>query len=139
MACIHPVVLCGGSGTRLWPTSRKSYPKQFAPLLGSESLYQTTLRRMSGEGFATPLVVTGDSFRFMATDQALAIGLTDARVVVEPCPRDSGPAILVAALMLEETPDDIMLIAPSDHLITDTAAFLDAVRAGIERSKEDVQ
>ena len=61
---IHPVILCGGSGTRLWPASRAAYPKQFAPLVGHESLYQATLRRLSGEGFAAPLVMTGDAFRF---------------------------------------------------------------------------
>jgi len=136
MAPIHPVILCGGSGTRLWPSSRKAYPKQFAPLLGPESLYQTTLRRFSGEGFTAPLVMTGDEFRFMATEQATVIGLTDARVVVEPCARDSGPAILAAALMLEESPDDLMLVAPSDHVIADTSAFLAAVRAGMAPAED---
>ncbi|SIO59716.1 mannose-1-phosphate guanylyltransferase / mannose-6-phosphate isomerase [Rhodovulum sp. ES.010] len=130
MTRIHPVILCGGSGTRLWPASRKSYPKQFAPLIGRESLYQTTLRRFAGGEFAAPLVMTGDEFRFMATEQAAAIGLSDARVVVEPCPRDSAPAILAAALMLAERGEDLMLIAPSDHVIADPAAFLAAVRAG---------
>ncbi|TDX18416.1 mannose-1-phosphate guanylyltransferase/mannose-6-phosphate isomerase [Rhodovulum visakhapatnamense] len=136
MPDLHPVILCGGSGTRLWPASRKAYPKQFAPLLGQDSLYQTTLRRFSAEGFTAPLVMTGDEFRFMATDQAAAIGLADARVVVEPCPRDSAPAILAAALLLEGTPDDLMLVAPSDHVITDAPAFLDAVRAGTAAALE---
>jgi mannose-1-phosphate guanylyltransferase/mannose-6-phosphate isomerase len=75
MSLIHPVILCGGSGTRLWPVSRKAYPKQFAPLVGRESLYQMTLRRFAAEGFAAPLVMTGDTFRFMATDQAAESGL----------------------------------------------------------------
>ena len=131
MTSIHPVILCGGSGTRLWPSSRKAYPKQFTPLIGEESLYQTTLRRLSAEGFAAPLVMTGNDFRFLATDQAAAIGLIDVRVVVEPCPRDSAPAILAAALMLENTPEDLMLIAPSDHVIADTDSFLASVRAGV--------
>jgi mannose-1-phosphate guanylyltransferase/mannose-6-phosphate isomerase len=64
---IHPVILCGGSGTRLWPVSRKAYPKQFSPLLGRESLYQMTLGRFAAEGFGAPLVMTGDAFRFLAT------------------------------------------------------------------------
>ena len=64
---IHPIILCGGSGTRLWPSSRKAYPKQFAQLISDESLYQMTLRRFAGEGFAAPLIMTGDDFRFMAT------------------------------------------------------------------------
>ena len=67
---LHPVVLCGGSGTRLWPSSRKAYPKQFAPLRGDETLYQATLKRFSGEDFAAPLIMTAEDFRFMV-DNAL--------------------------------------------------------------------
>jgi len=130
---IHPVILCGGSGTRLWPASRKAYPKQFAPLLGDETLYQATLRRFSAENFAAPLIMTAEDFRFMALEQATAIGLSDARVVIEPVARDTAPAILVAALLLtEDDPDALMLVAPSDHVITDPAAFFDAVAEGVE-------
>jgi len=127
---IHPVILCGGSGTRLWPSSRKAYPKQFVPLLGARSLYQATLGRFRGEGFAAPLIMTGEDFRFLATDQARAVGLMDARVVVEPSGRDTAPAILAAAMLLEAHADDLMLVAPSDHVITDLPAFLAAVEAG---------
>ena len=128
---IHPVILCGGSGTRLWPASRKAYPKQFAPLLGRDSLFQMTLRRFAGPRFAAPLVVTGDAFRFLVLDQAAAAGLTDLRVVVEPEPRDTAAAVFTAALMLlREDPDALMLVAPSDHVIADDAAFLDAIDAG---------
>ena len=133
---IHPVILCGGSGTRLWPASRKAYPKQFAPLLGEHSLYQGTLGRFSGEGFAAPMVMTGEDFRFMAVEQAGALGLSDARVVVEPVGRDTAPAILAAALMLEATPEDLMLVAPSDHVMTDQAAFLEAVKAGVSAAED---
>nr|WP_237402576.1 mannose-1-phosphate guanylyltransferase/mannose-6-phosphate isomerase [Rhodovulum sulfidophilum] len=134
---IHPVILCGGSGTRLWPSSRKAYPKQFAPLIGRESLYQRTLRRFSGGGFAAPLVMTGNEFRFMATEQAAAIGLSDARVVVEPLGRDTAPAILAAALMLErDDPEALMLVAPSDHVIADLPAFLAAVEAGCPPARD---
>jgi mannose-1-phosphate guanylyltransferase/mannose-1-phosphate guanylyltransferase/mannose-6-phosphate isomerase len=132
---IHPVVLCGGSGTRLWPASRKAFPKQFAPLVGRESLYQSTLRRLSGPRFAAPLILTGDDFRFMATEQARAIGLSDARVVVEPVARDTAPAILVAALLLQDEPDALMLVAPSDHVIADVPAFLEAIDVGAEAAK----
>ena len=127
---LHPVILCGGSGTRLWPSSRKAYPKQFAPLLGDNSLYQGTLARFSGEGFAAPLIMTGEDFRFMAVEQAAEMGLSDARVVVEPIGRDTAPAILAAALMLENTPDDLILVAPSDHVMSDVEAFHAAIRAG---------
>ncbi|NND19291.1 MAG: mannose-1-phosphate guanylyltransferase/mannose-6-phosphate isomerase [Silicimonas sp.] len=127
---LHPVILCGGSGTRLWPSSRKAYPKQFVPLLGEKSLYQGTLARFSGEGFAAPLIMTGEDFRFLAVEQAAAVGCSDARVVVEPVGRDTAPAILAAALMLEDTPDDLMLVAPSDHVMEDVGAFHAALRAG---------
>ncbi len=127
---IHPVILCGGSGTRLWPVSRKAFPKQFAPLLGEESLYQSTLRRFSGADFAAPMIMTGNEFRFMAVEQVGALGLADAQVVVEPTGRDTAPAILTAALLRERTPDALMLIAPSDHAIADDAAFVEAVRKG---------
>jgi mannose-1-phosphate guanylyltransferase/mannose-6-phosphate isomerase len=135
VAVIHPVILCGGSGTRLWPVSRKAYPKQFAPLVGAESLYQMTLRRFAAEDYAAPLVMTGDAFRFLATEQAAETGLADARVVVEPVGRDTAPAILTAALMLEETPDALMLVAPSDHLMADPAAFHSAVKKGAEAAR----
>ncbi|NDR57063.1 mannose-1-phosphate guanylyltransferase/mannose-6-phosphate isomerase [Aliiruegeria sabulilitoris] len=134
---IHPVILCGGSGTRLWPSSRKTYPKQFAKLLGTESLYQSTLRRLSGEGFGHPLVMTNETFRFMASQQAAAIGLLDAQVVVEPCLRDTAPAILTASLILErdEGADALMLVAPSDHVIADVPAFLASVQQGVDAAQ----
>jgi mannose-1-phosphate guanylyltransferase/mannose-1-phosphate guanylyltransferase/mannose-6-phosphate isomerase len=91
-----------------------------------------TLARFSGGGFAAPLVVTGDDFRFLVTEQAEAVGLTDARIVVEPAARDTAPAILTAALMLEDDPDALMLVAPSDHVIGDVPGFLRAVARGAE-------
>lgn len=135
MTTIHPVILCGGSGTRLWPTSRKAFPKQFSPLVGDESLYQQTLRRLSGRMFAAPLVMTHEDFRFIAREQAEAAGLMDARVVLEPVGRDTAPAILSAALIHAGTPDDLLLVAPSDHLIEDVPAFHDAVLAGVEAAR----
>lgn len=133
---IYPVVLCGGSGTRLWPVSRKAYPKQFAPLIGDDSLYQMTLKRLSGADFAAPLIMTGDDFRFMAMEQAGDIGLSDARVYIEPVARDTAPAILTAALILRDEPDAMMLVAPSDHVIADTAAFLSGVKAAAEAAEQ---
>ena len=137
---IHPVILCGGSGTRLWPASRKAFPKQFAPLLGEESLYQATLRRLTGPGFTRPVVVTNDRFRFLAAQQAAATGLTDAQVVVEPAGRDTAPAILAAALMIardaEEGTDALMLVAPSDHVIGAAERFREAVVAGAGAARD---
>ncbi|MEL6570941.1 MAG: mannose-1-phosphate guanylyltransferase/mannose-6-phosphate isomerase [Pseudomonadota bacterium] len=129
---IYPVILCGGSGTRLWPVSRKAYPKQFVPLIGDDSLYQQTLKRLSGPAFAEPLIMTGDDFRFMAMEQAGDIGLSDARVYIEPMARDTAPAILTAALLLKDQPDAKMLVAPSDHVIADVPAFVSCVEAAAE-------
>ncbi len=136
MTVLHPVILCGGSGTRLWPSSRKAYPKQFVPLLGEKSLYQGTLERFAAEGFAAPLVMTGEDFRFLAVEQAEALGLSDAHVVVEPVGRDTAPAILAAALTLQATPDDLMLVAPSDHVMGDVKAFYDAIKAGRQAAED---
>ncbi|MBK1637252.1 mannose-1-phosphate guanylyltransferase/mannose-6-phosphate isomerase [Rhodovulum adriaticum] len=132
---IHPVLLCGGSGTRLWPLSRKSYPKQFAKLLGDESLFQASARRLSGIGFETPLVVTGDPFRFIVTEQLAGIEKAPQAVLIEPEGRNTAPAILAAALHLEKTdPDALMLVAPSDHVIPDSDAFRAAVAAAAEQA-----
>ena len=126
---IHPVLLCGGSGTRLWPLSRQSYPKQFAPLLGAESLFQGSARRLSGEGFADPVIVTGDAFRFITSEQLAAVGLKPAATLIEPAARNTAPAILAAALWLSgQDLDALMIVAPSDHVIPDTAAFRAAVQ-----------
>ncbi len=130
---ITPVLLCGGSGTRLWPLSRKSYPKQFAELLGDESLFQASARRLSGADFAAPLVVTNAEFRFIVTQQMAAAGIDPGAVLIEPEGRNTAPAVLAAALWLEQTdPDALMLVAPSDHVIPDAGAFRRALQTGTE-------
>lgn len=121
---IHPVLLCGGSGARLWPISRKSYPKQFAKLIGEESLFQASARRLSGHGFAAPTVVTGEDFRFIVTEQLAAVEQVPMAVLIEPEARNTAPAILAAALWhLERGQDTLLLVAPSDHVIPDARAF----------------
>jgi mannose-1-phosphate guanylyltransferase / mannose-6-phosphate isomerase len=133
---IIPVLLCGGSGTRLWPLSRKSYPKQFVPLLGAQSLFQASAQRLSGIDFSPLIVVTSDAFRFIVTEQLAEAGIDPAAVLIEPGPRDTAPAILSAALLLSETnPDDLMLIAPSDHVIPDSASFSKAIHCGVDAAK----
>ena len=127
---IHPVLLCGGSGTRLWPLSRKSYPKQFARLVGDESLFQTSARRLSGAGFAAPVVVTGSDFRFIVTEQLGKVGIEPAAILIEPSARNTAPAILAAALAVAaEAPEALVLVAPSDHVIPDADRFREAVQA----------
>ncbi len=129
---ITPVLLCGGSGTRLWPLSRKSYPKQFSSLIGEESLFQGSVRRLQGDQFAEPVVVTADPFRFIVVQQMAATGVTPNAVLIEPEGRDTAPAILAAALHVAKTsPDALMLIAPSDHVIPDTVAFDAAISTAI--------
>lgn len=129
---IVPVILAGGAGTRLWPVSRKSYPKQFAPLLNQgESLFQATIARLTGPAFDTPMVLTGSDFRFIVTEQLAAQHCSARAVLIEPDGRNTAPAILAAALWLQaHNPDCLMLVAPSDHAIPDSAAFADAVAQG---------
>lgn len=133
---ITPVLLCGGSGTRLWPLSRKSYPKQFVPLVGDETLFQASARRLSGPDFAPPLVLTNAEFRFIVTEQMAEIGMDPGAILIEPEGRNTAPAVLAAALWLEKTdPDGMMLVAPSDHVVPDAAAFREAVRAGTQAAQ----
>ncbi|MDR6267580.1 mannose-1-phosphate guanylyltransferase/mannose-6-phosphate isomerase [Roseobacter sp. N2S] len=130
---IHPVLLAGGSGTRLWPLSRKSYPKQFSPLLGDESLFQASAKRLSGADYAAPMVLTNDAFRFIVTEQLSNIGIEPASILIEPEGRNTAPAVLAAALYLAQSdPDALMLVAPSDHVIPDVAAFNGAVGAATQ-------
>ena len=132
MAKITPVLLCGGSGTRLWPLSRKSYPKQFTPLLGPLSLFQEAAKRLSGDGYGDPIIVTNSDFRFIVTEQLAAIGQMPGAVLIEPEGRNTGPAILAAALhALASDPDAMLLVAPSDHDIPDAAAFRAAVATAL--------
>lgn len=133
---ITPVILAGGSGTRLWPLSRKSYPKQFVPLLEDTTLFQAVARRLSGATehftFARPMVLTNALFRFIIAEQLTQEGIDPDAILIEPEGRNTAPAILAAALHLAaRQPDAIMLVAPSDHVVPDIAAFQDAVGKGL--------
>lgn len=129
---ITPVLLCGGSGTRLWPLSRKSYPKQFAALSGADTLFQQAAQRLSGPGFAAPVVITASDFRFIVTEQLAAAGVDPGTILIEPAARNTAPAILAAALHLAAgDPQAVLLVAPSDHVVPDAAAFSAAVRAAM--------
>ena len=132
---ITPVILCGGSGTRLWPLSRASYPKQFGRVLGERSLFQEAVARLPETAFAKPVIVTTAEFRFIVTEQLGAIGRAPGAVLIEPEGRNTAPAILAAALTIAETaPDGLMLVCPSDHAIADAEAFRSAVAAGAEEA-----
>ncbi|MGD9917153.1 MAG: mannose-1-phosphate guanylyltransferase/mannose-6-phosphate isomerase [Paenirhodobacter sp.] len=134
---IYPTILCGGSGTRLWPLSRKSYPKQFVPLLSNETLFQASALRLAGEGFAAPLVLTNSDFRFIVTEQLAAVGIDPGAVIIEPEGRNTAPAVLAAALfLLRSDPEAVLLVAPSDHAIPDPAGFRETVMRGLEAVAE---
>jgi mannose-1-phosphate guanylyltransferase / mannose-6-phosphate isomerase len=128
---IVPLVLAGGTGTRLWPVSRDAMPKQFLPLVGEKSTYQQALMRVSEPDlFAPPIVMTSDAFRFFARHQAEELGI-DATVVLEPVRRDSGPAIAAgAAFARRRDADAIVLAIAADHVILDADLFAEACRAG---------
>ena len=126
---IHPVILSGGSGTRLWPMSRTLYPKQLLTLLGRESMLQQTVRRIAErETFAPPLLVANEEHRFIIAEQLREIAVVPRALLLEPVGRNTAPAACIAALALTETePDPLMLLMPSDHTIGDVDAFVDAI------------
>jgi mannose-1-phosphate guanylyltransferase/mannose-6-phosphate isomerase len=125
-----PLILSGGSGTRLWPVSRKNLPKQFLELAGNGTLFQQTIARTRQlPDVATPIVVASEDHRFLAADQLLDAGIKDSTIVLEPLARNTAPAIALGALQaLQRDPDAVLLVLPADHLIGDTAAFVDAVK-----------
>jgi mannose-1-phosphate guanylyltransferase/mannose-6-phosphate isomerase len=130
-ALIHPVILCGGGGTRLWPRSRPARPKPFLPLLGERTLFQQTLDRVADAArFAGPMVVAGEAHLPLIREQ----GGPGLALIAEPMGRNTAPAIALAAHRLP--PDAVMLVCPSDHYIADTAAFVAAADAGAELARE---
>lgn len=131
---IYPVILCGGSGTRLWPRSRAVKPKPFLPLIGQTTLFeQSTARCSAAAGFAPPVVVTGTAH--LDHVEAQLGGNADAEVIVEPSARNTAAAIALAALRLPE--DAVMLVCPSDHHIADVSAFQATARAAAALARED--
>ncbi len=130
---VQPVVLSGGSGTRLWPLSREKYPKQLLPLVGEESLLQGTVRRVEGVAgveLAAPMVVCNEEYRFIIAEQLRLMG-KEGVIVLEPVGRNTAPAVTLAALLAARNEDDpVLLVMPADHVILDTAAFQMAVAQG---------
>ena len=126
---IVPVILSGGSGSRLWPLSRKAMPKQLLALVGDNTMIQETVARTRGEDFTAPIVIAGQEHRFMIAEQLRAAGVADARIILEPAGRNTAPAAAVAALkVLEDDPDGLILLMPSDHIVGNLKAFHAAVQ-----------
>ncbi|NUR23559.1 mannose-1-phosphate guanylyltransferase/mannose-6-phosphate isomerase [Frateuria sp.] len=124
-----PVILSGGSGTRLWPLSREAYPKQFLPLVGKDTMLQATWQRIAPLASAPPLVVANEEHRFMVAEQLRQVGCVPSAILLEPVGRNTAPAIAVAALQaMREGADPLLLVLPSDHVIADAPAFRAAVR-----------
>jgi len=135
MIPITPIILAGGLGTRLWPLSRKSYPKQFSNIIGAHSLFQgSALRLLSSNKvlFEPHITLTNSAFRFIVSDQLQEVGIDPGPILIEPESKNTASPILAASLYaFKNDPNAVLLVAPSDHVIKDTAAFHDAVNVGL--------
>ena len=131
---INPVILSGGSGSRLWPLSREHYPKQLLCLIGEQTLLQQTVSRLNGmEDVADPLLVCNEEHRFLIAEQMRQMGSTPADIILEPVGRNTAPALTLAALALnKKDPDALMLVMPADHIIQDVPGFHAAVQQAAE-------
>jgi mannose-1-phosphate guanylyltransferase/mannose-6-phosphate isomerase len=134
---LQPVILCGGSGTRLWPLSREQYPKQLLALAGDDTLLQATARRVDkslstgGRKVIAPLLVANEDHRFIAAEQLRQTGVVPAAIVLEPVGRNTAPALTLAALVaLQAGNDPVLVVMPADHVITSADAFRSAVARG---------
>jgi mannose-1-phosphate guanylyltransferase/mannose-6-phosphate isomerase len=143
---LTPLILSGGSGTRLWPLSREMYPKQLLPLIGKRTMLQETAARVSGlPDLAAPIVVCNESHRFMVAEQMREHGTTPQAIILEPVGRNTAPAVAVAALVALDRArkskggndaDPILLVLPADHVIRDVSAFQSAVVSGSAAAAE---
>ena len=137
---VTPVILCGGSGSRLWPLSRTGFPKQFLCLTGADSLFQQAAKRLSQLGndsiqVAAPLIVTGEDHRFLASEQLREAGIQLGAALLEPIGRNTAPALTLAALAATEAGQDpILVVTPADQTVTNTAAFTQAMQQAIAQA-----
>ena len=128
MLPITPILLAGGSGTRLWPSSRKSYPKQFMQLTANETLFQQSAQRVvgcKGLKFNPQIIITNSHFRFIVGEQLQAVGINPRRIIIEPEPKNTAPAIIAATIFaLKDNKDAFIITTPTDHVISDTKTFM---------------
>jgi mannose-1-phosphate guanylyltransferase/mannose-6-phosphate isomerase len=135
-ARIHPVVMAGGSGTRLWPLSRQAYPKQLLPLASERSMLQETLRRVATAVFAPPILICNQDHRFIIAEQMREAGIAGGQIVLEPVGRNTAPAAAAGALIaLNADPDALVLLMASDHVIRDVEGFRAAVELAAKAAK----
>src|SRR3954454_13942604 len=134
---VIPVLMCGGTGTRLWPVSRESMPKQFVPLVGDRSTFQQTLQRVADPTlFGRPIVITNTDFRLVAAEQLRERGI-EADIVLDPARRDSGPAVAVAAaLAARRDPAALVLVLSADHVVRNPGEFLEVCRSAAKTAAE---
>jgi mannose-1-phosphate guanylyltransferase/mannose-6-phosphate isomerase len=134
---LYPVILSGGSGSRLWPLSREDFPKQLQPLVTGKTLLQETALRLAGPELQAeaPIIVCNEAHRFIVAEQLRAIDLEPRGIVIEPIGRNTAPAIAVAALLLKDEPDALMLVMPSDHIIRKADVFRKAVAAALPAAR----
>ena len=129
---ILPIILCGGTGSRLWPLSRKSFPKQYLAMSNEENstFLQTTIQRIKGlDNCKDPIIVCNEEHRFITAEQLRQIGVKPGAILLEPCSQNTAPAIAVSALRsLSQDEDQLLLILPSDHLITNEKNFLESIK-----------
>ncbi|WP_101047665.1 mannose-1-phosphate guanylyltransferase/mannose-6-phosphate isomerase [Macromonas nakdongensis] len=137
-----PVILCGGSGTRLWPLSRTGFPKQFLCLTGDESLFQQAAKRLMGVGnssiqVAAPIIVTGEEHRFLAAEQLREGNIPLGSALLEPVGRNTAPALTLAAYAaIQNGEDPVLVVAPADQTVKDVAAFISAIQSAIEQAAQ---
>jgi mannose-1-phosphate guanylyltransferase/mannose-6-phosphate isomerase len=142
MINVKPVILCGGSGTRLWPLSRSGFPKQFLCLTGKESLFQEATKRLmglSGEDInvCSPFIVTNEEHRFLSLEQLREIGVESGAALLEPVARNTAPALTLAALAAVENGDDpVLVVTPADQAVANTSAFNGAMHEAIRQAAE---
>ena len=139
-AQVIPVILSGGSGTRLWPVSRKLYPKQFIPLRNNRSLFQDTIARVKalGNGIQDPIIVCNEEHRFMAAEQLRLEGVENADILLEPIGRNTAPAIALAALCAQQRSENaIILVLPADHILDEQENFSQAIELAMSLSQQD--
>jgi len=135
---VIPVILSGGSGTRLWPLSRKEYPKQYLPLAGDNTMLQETILRLSGlDNLVDPIIVCNADHRFLVAEQCQQIDIKNPTILLEPVGRNTAPAIAAAALQSLKTSDDaVLLVLSADHVIQDIDAFHEAIKIASSQARE---